>query len=231
MRNHIPCMVHIIHLALGAFMSSHGVKGHSNSWEAHERNQQFGENESTDSGKCQRLWKEENARINKVSAMRPGLAKIIETVHISRHFERHETDLHIAENACCFDYTDLVIESSSVTVKKPKYESQYYLVSMWLHDGNRHWSCCSEPTDYENSPVSGSRIQNTVITGHSSQHRINVQWSSKSWRLWGHSDTAPCGCRSGIWVLCITSSLSTMSCSIIWKAISKLQPRGRINGR
>jgi len=37
LRNHIPCMVHIIQLALGAFMSSLGVKGHTKSWEAHER--------------------------------------------------------------------------------------------------------------------------------------------------------------------------------------------------
>jgi len=64
-------------------MSSLGVKGHTESWEAHERNQQIGENESIDIEKSQRLRKEGNARINKVSAMRPGLAKIIEKVRIS----------------------------------------------------------------------------------------------------------------------------------------------------
>jgi len=83
LRNHIPCMAHVIQLALGAFMSSLGVKGRTKSWEAHERDQQFGENESMDIGKSQRLRKEGNARINKVSAMKPGLAKIIENVHIS----------------------------------------------------------------------------------------------------------------------------------------------------
>jgi len=82
LRNHIPCMVHIIQLAYGAVMSSLGVKGRTKSWEAHERDQQFGENESTDIGKIQRLRKEGNARINKVSAMKPGLARIIEKVHI-----------------------------------------------------------------------------------------------------------------------------------------------------
>jgi len=87
-------------------MSSLGVKGHTKSWEAHECDQQFGENESTDNGKSQRLPKEGNARINKVSAMTPGLAKIIGKVHISTHYESAETDLHIAENACCIDYTD-----------------------------------------------------------------------------------------------------------------------------
>jgi len=82
LRNHIPCMAHIIQLPLGAFMGSLGVKGHTKSWEAHERDQQFGENESIDIVKSQRLRKEGNARINKVSAMKPGLAKIIEKVRI-----------------------------------------------------------------------------------------------------------------------------------------------------
>jgi len=76
-------MAHVIQLALGAFMSSVSVKGRTKSWEAHERNQQFGENESIDIGKCQRLRKEGNATINKVLAMRPGFAKIIEKVRIS----------------------------------------------------------------------------------------------------------------------------------------------------
>ena len=83
LRNHIPCMAHVIQLALGAFMSSLGVKGRTKSWEAHERDPQFGKNENLDIGKSQRLRKEGNARINKVSAMRPGLAKIIEKVRIS----------------------------------------------------------------------------------------------------------------------------------------------------
>jgi len=38
--------------------------------------------------------------------MRPGLPKIIGKVRISRHFQRPETDYHIAENNCCVDYTD-----------------------------------------------------------------------------------------------------------------------------
>ena len=42
LRNHTTCMAHVIQLALGAFMSSLGVKGCTKSWEAHERNQQFG---------------------------------------------------------------------------------------------------------------------------------------------------------------------------------------------
>jgi len=99
-------MAHVIQLALGAFMSSLGVQGRTKSWEAHECDQQFGENASTDIGKSQRLRKEGIARINNVSAMRPGLAKIIEKVCISRYFHSAETDLHIAEDACCIDSTD-----------------------------------------------------------------------------------------------------------------------------
>jgi len=83
LRNHIPCMAHVIQLALCAFTSSLGVKGRTKSSEAHERNQQFGENESINIGKSQRHRKEGNARIDKVSAMKPGLAKIIEKVGIS----------------------------------------------------------------------------------------------------------------------------------------------------
>jgi hypothetical protein len=99
-------MAHVIQLSLGAFLSCLGVKGRTKSWEAHEHDQQFGEHQSTDIGKSQRLRKEGNARINMVSGMRPGLAKIIDKVCISIYFESAETDLHIAENACCIDYAN-----------------------------------------------------------------------------------------------------------------------------
>jgi len=105
-RWHACCNQHFRPLALGAFMSSLGVKGRTKSWEAHERNQQFGENEGIDIGKSQRLRKEGNARINKVSVMKPGLAKIIEKVRISWYFESPEADLHPAENACCINYAN-----------------------------------------------------------------------------------------------------------------------------
>jgi len=99
-------MVHVIQLALGAYVSSLGANVLTKSLEPHKHDQQFGENESIDSGKSQRLWKKDNARINKESAMRPGLAKIIEKVHISIYFESPETDLYMAENACCIYYAD-----------------------------------------------------------------------------------------------------------------------------
>ena len=106
LRNHIPYMVHIVQLTLGAVPRRLGVKGHTISWAAHEQDQQFGENETIDIGKSQRLPKEGNAAINKVSAMKPGLLKIIEIVGISWYFESTDTDLFIAENACGIDYTN-----------------------------------------------------------------------------------------------------------------------------
>jgi len=76
-------MAHVIQQAFGVFMSSLGVKGRTKPWEAHVRDQQFRENESIDIRKSQRLRKEGNARINKVAAMKRGLAKIIGKVCIS----------------------------------------------------------------------------------------------------------------------------------------------------
>ena len=105
-KHHLPCMVHVIQLAFVAFMSSLGVKGCTKYCEIQERDQQFGENERTDIGNSQRLWKEGNARISKLSALQPSLGKIIEKVRISRHCEWAEPDIHTVENACCIDYTD-----------------------------------------------------------------------------------------------------------------------------
>jgi len=87
-------------------MSSLGVKGCTKSCETHEREQQFGANDSVDIGKSQRLREEGNARINMVLAMKPGSAKIIEKARSSRCFESAETDLHMAENACWIDYAN-----------------------------------------------------------------------------------------------------------------------------
>jgi hypothetical protein len=83
LRNQIPCMAHVIQLASGAFMGSLIVTGSTKWWEVHEYNQRFGENESVDIGKSQRLPNKGNTRINMVSAIRPGLVKIIEKVRIS----------------------------------------------------------------------------------------------------------------------------------------------------
>jgi len=72
LRNHIPCIAHIIQLALGAFICRVAVKGHTKSWEAHGRNQQLEANESIYIVKSQRLRKDGNNRINKASALQLG---------------------------------------------------------------------------------------------------------------------------------------------------------------
>jgi hypothetical protein len=76
-------MALIIQLGQGAFMSSFSVHSCNPSWNAHQRNQPFEENEQKDIGKSQTYRKEGNDRINKVLAMRPGLAWNIETVCVS----------------------------------------------------------------------------------------------------------------------------------------------------
>jgi hypothetical protein len=58
-----------------------------------------------------------------VSAMRPRWAKIIEKVHISWYFESPETDLDIAENACCVEYADTW--SSKQVDRRSKCQSQH----------------------------------------------------------------------------------------------------------
>ena len=103
---------------------------------------------------------------------------------------------------------------SSLTLKKPLSTSRYYPFWMWRHVGIGHWSCLCEPTDYESSRVSGSRIQNTVTSSHSSQHRMNGRLSRTWWRLWGHSDTAPCGCPRG------SSHIASHCHSLQWHAWS-----------
>jgi len=102
---------------------------------------------------------------------------------------------------------------------------------MWRHVETRHLSCSSTPADYLNSQASGLKLQSTVITGNSAQHRMSGQLSSMSWRYSGHSGTGPCGCWYGLPLLCIMSSLSTMTCLITWMAWCELWPRRRHNAR
>jgi hypothetical protein len=56
--NQIPCRAHVVHLALGTFMNRLGVDSCTKSWEADERDLQFGENVTAEIGKSQRLQKE-----------------------------------------------------------------------------------------------------------------------------------------------------------------------------
>jgi len=119
---------------------------------------------------------------------------------------------------------------SSFTVKKLKYELQSYQIWMRKHSRIRHWGCLSNPTDYKNSHQSGLRIQNTANTGHSSQPTMSGPLSSMSWKFCGHSGTRLCGCQQVLSLLCITSSLSTMTLLILWMAWCELWPRRIHNG-
>jgi hypothetical protein len=102
---------------------------------------------------------------------------------------------------------------------------------MWTHIGTPHCGGLSAPTDYKNSPTSGSKIQNAVITNHSSQHRMNGPLSSMSRKFWCISNIW-CGCcRRDIQLLCITLSQSMMTDSILWMALCELWLRRRLNGR
>jgi len=53
-------------------MSSLVGNARANTWETDDSDQQFGDNKSIDIWNIEILQKEGNARINKVSAMRPG---------------------------------------------------------------------------------------------------------------------------------------------------------------
>ena len=98
--------VDVIQLDLGVFMSSLGGKQCSKCSEANQSDQQFRAEERIDICNSQRLREEDNARINKGSAMRPRLPKIIEKVCLSRDLDSPETDSHIEVNRCSVGYTD-----------------------------------------------------------------------------------------------------------------------------
>jgi len=68
-------------------------------------------------------------QINMVSAMRPGLVKIIQKVCISRYFESPQTDLHVAENTCGIDYANSW--SSQHVNWLPKSQSPRYSITQY----------------------------------------------------------------------------------------------------
>jgi len=144
LRNYIPCVAHVIQLALSAFMSSLSVTDRAKSWDAHERDQQCVENESIDSGKSQELWKEGNARINKVLAMKPGLAQIIEQIHTSKYFESSETELHKAENASFIDYANFWLSTQVHWMSKSQ-SPHHSTINYGCEDTLElnHWVACT----------------------------------------------------------------------------------------
>jgi len=232
LRNHTPCMAHIIQHGLGTFLYSLGVKGCIKSCEAHERVQQFRENENTEIAKCQRLRKECNAWINKVSAMKPGLPMIIGKVPISTYFEYPKTNLHKSESMCCIVCTGTWLSkrvhwlSNRQSVDRST-TNYVFEVKVKLHTG----------VAWVGQPI--KRIHLWVaqllnipwLLALSTQHKINGPSPSMAWMSEGHSGIVRRGCLNSIRQLCITVSLSTITCSIIWMAVCELQLRSSLNGR
>ena len=110
----------------------------------------------------------------------------------------------------------LAVETSSLGVKQQKSTLQYFQSSVWRHVRTLHSSFPSGPTNYGNPQVSGFRIQNTLHTGQCSQHKMNGELRSMSWKYWSDSDIGSCACPIGIQSHCITLSQCTMTCSITW---------------
>jgi len=216
-------MAHLIQLGSGTFTSTLGVKGCTKSWEAHECDQQFGENESIDTGKTERLRKEGNARIKKVSAMRRGLAQIIEKVWILKYFESSETDFHIAANACWIDYAD------TWSSKRVHWLSKSHSINhSTIYYG------CADPVEFDiwvawaglpilriHPPVAQEcKIQWLLATLHNTGWMNYCQVRHCSVNATPVLDTVDV--EKGIWVLWITLLLYTTTCSIIWMALCQL---------
>ena len=72
-QNHVPCMAHVIQLALSAFMQSLGIKGQSKSWEE-------GVRETLNEDSNGRKGKVGCTRVKKVQDMQVSFSKIIEKV-------------------------------------------------------------------------------------------------------------------------------------------------------
>ena len=73
-----------------------------------------------------------------------------------------------------------VIKTMSLTVKKAKFQSQYYQVWLWLQSVLQRSGWFSKPTDHESAPTSNFRFLDIVLTAHFSQPRMNGPLSGKS---------------------------------------------------
>ena len=101
--------------------------------------------------------------------MRSGLAKILENVCISRLFERPETDLHIAEKACCKQYTET-----------------------WMYEGVHGLSitqCTNPSTSAKCKMVWMSQLKNSAtLNSHTDASRwvlmLPARLSAKRWAFW-----------------------------------------------
>jgi len=102
---------------------------------------------------------------------------------------------------------------------------------MLRHLGTRHWSCLSKLTDYQNSLMSGSKMQHSMISGHSSQPRINGRLSCTSSKCWGYSHSDCCACWRGMQLHCIKLAQSAMPCLTVSMVSCEHWLRRTQNGR
>jgi hypothetical protein len=79
-QNHMPCMAHVIQLALGAFMNTLGVKGRQKSWEDTEREKMV-----ADRGRESKR-RIGGARVERVALLKCGFNKIVEKVFLMIEF-------------------------------------------------------------------------------------------------------------------------------------------------
>jgi hypothetical protein len=128
LRNHIPHMVHVILLAIDGPMSSVSVERRTKSSEVLECSAVWRE-WIIANGKRQTLRNKGDTRINKVSAMRPGLVKLMKKVRLAGYFESPDSDVHITENACCVTYDDnwspKLVHWTSKSQSQPRSTSDY----------------------------------------------------------------------------------------------------------
>ena len=76
----MPCMAHLIQLALGGFMNTLGVKGHQQSWEDTERKKIIADRERESKRRIG------GARVERVALLKCGFNKIVEKVFLMIKF-------------------------------------------------------------------------------------------------------------------------------------------------
>jgi hypothetical protein len=161
-----------------------------------------------------------------MSAIRPGLAKIVEKVRISWYVESPNTVHHIAENICCIDYTDTW--SSKRVHWLCKGQSPQ---SGTFHSGGEDTLELYTGVIWVDLPI--TRIHTLVTskpktpnTGHRSQLKMNGPLWIISWKNWGYSEIGPCG-----WPRGITLSQCTMTCLITRMVCCELWLSWKHNGQ
>jgi hypothetical protein len=224
-------MAHVIELALDAVMSRLSVKGPNKSWETHECDQQFGQNVSINIRKSPWLQNVGHATMDKVSAMRQGLSKIIEKVHLSWYFESTETVLNIAENTCSIVYVNTWSLKQVLSLSS----SQTLHYSTWYYGCEDTWALSTRVARVD-LPFTGIH---TRVAPKCKIHWLVAPLHNSRWMddypvchgsIGDMSNIGPSGCLRLILSHCITSSQCTITCSITWLAWCELWPRRRHNG-